>query len=411
MESEIEFQDTSSVRVSQLLTAWLKKDTWDTQELVDWLQGYPLPPVGYDEEPFVWILRGASLSEERYETERQLTQRLAHLLRRLPEVASLSTRPEEVLYNLLMLCAGLGSPSDLGEPLYEVFVQKALTGSWLGIDLRVALKDALIPNQLDDRLQPVWTSMLEGRQHEYLPGDEYDGFLGVLFLCKPDVRKGEPLVDEIGLSLGLMSQRLEKSSDRRVAFQLLIRRALDAYPGRPTWDSDLIFQADKNKWPDWAVSSLPSLCVRLDGSDGGGEGMYLLWELFVPPLDKFHVNYTVRKELCGGKVYLAHVPRQASRLLLKIALPVERRRLEVPLASYSAVVGAVSDMLSEAQTVIEEKDKAAARVFVRSHQDMRPMVSLLCRRAHSGQPASLLVETRKDILRKNDVGVMFAGAR
>jgi hypothetical protein len=270
-----------SSRISRELRAWLNSPDWTLQELVDWLQGHYLPPVGYSEEPFTWILRGVLLMDERYEAEVKLTERLAILLRKQPDINRFGTRPSEVNYNLIMLCGGLSFAEKLADEIYDLFRRRKLEGEWLGVDLRVALKDALIANQTDERMKSTWDLMLSGQQHDYLPGNEYDGFLGTLFLAKSNQRKGEPLIDAIGKAIAAMSHYLENRSDRRSELRLLIDKVMEVYPGRPTWPVDLLVEANNSNWPDWAVTCLPSLSIRLADLETKTGTTYFLWEPFL----------------------------------------------------------------------------------------------------------------------------------
>ena len=249
--------------VNSLLCQWLDQDKYQSQQLVDWLQGYGLPPLGHDDDPFQWLLRGVEIADDRYQVESSLAERAARLLEEEPEVKRPGTRPDQLLYNLFMLSAGLSCPDQLADPLYAVFERQALKGSWLGIDVREALTDALISNQLDNRLEEVWQEMCENRGHDFLPGDEEDGLDGIRLMPVSAATRGEPALYAIGKALGRMATHVEKEPDCRLKFQSLISRIVETYPGRSNWDQDLIYQADKNQWPSWAVECLPRLYVPL----------------------------------------------------------------------------------------------------------------------------------------------------
>jgi hypothetical protein len=129
------------------------------------------------------------------------------------------------------------------------------------------------------------------------------------------------------------------------------------------------------------------------------------------------MKYEIEEELCGGTVYKVLISDKASQLVDYFAISIEKRRLDLPLASYSAVLGAVADMLSELQIVIDEEDSKAADVFAESRQEVKSMVDFLkarrgfrFRRRRFKAPSSMIMDTRKDLLRKNEVGVMIARA-
>src|SRR2546425_483054 len=104
-----------------LVTKWLTKTNWQPGELIDWLQGYDMPPVGHDEEPYVWLLRGLPEADERHEAEKEFAKRVAVLLLDEPDVKRPGKRADQVLYNLFMLGAGLSCPDELAVPLYEIY--------------------------------------------------------------------------------------------------------------------------------------------------------------------------------------------------------------------------------------------------------------------------------------------------
>lgn len=253
-----EFIDIEPVRwMREMLGAWLGREDWRPEELIDWLQGYNLPPVGHDDEPFLWLLRGIPLADKRFEAETKLAERVGKVLEGKPDLMRPGTRPDKVLYNLFMLCAGLGCPDQLAEPLYKVFQRGVLKGEWLGVDVRDALQAALISNQIDNRLQPEWETMLEQRKHDFLPGDEYDGFNGIVMNPASAKTRGEPDLDAIGRALKFMAKYLDRDSGRCEEFQALIKQIAEIYPGRPILEIEILLQAVHNDWPRWAMQAIP----------------------------------------------------------------------------------------------------------------------------------------------------------
>ncbi|MCI0488513.1 MAG: hypothetical protein L0229_18145 [Blastocatellia bacterium] len=252
-------EDKITLRMRKMLGEWLAREDWQPRQLIDWLQGYDLPPVGHGEEPYLWLLRGLPPADERYEAEIKLASRVARILEDKPDEKRPGTRPDEVLYNLFMLCAGLNCADQLARPLYGVFKRGVLKGEWLGVDLRYALQTALILNQVDDRLYPVWKTMLETGRHDFLPGDENDGLEGVRFMPPSSEKRGEPAIEAIGMALKAMAIHLDQDEEHRTEFRSLINKIVETYPGRPTWDIDLLYQAGKNQWLDWAMQSIPGM--------------------------------------------------------------------------------------------------------------------------------------------------------
>jgi len=216
-----------------------------------------MPPVGHDEEPYLWLLRSLPEADERYDAEKEFAKRVAVLLLDGPDVKRPGKRPDQVLYNLFMLSAGLSCPDELAIPLHEVYERRSLRGKRLGVDVRTALKAALIVNQRDSRLQSIWEQFLQKRNHQFLPGDEWDGFEGIRLMPESEDRRGEPALDALGRALKAMAEYLESDQARVNKSHYLVVKIMDTYPGRPTWDTDLLLQALKQEWPSWTVESIP----------------------------------------------------------------------------------------------------------------------------------------------------------
>jgi hypothetical protein len=252
-------EDRINSRIREMLSEWIAREDWEPLQLIDWLQGYGMPAIGHDEEPYLWLIRGLPPENERYEVETKLSTRVRAILESKPDENRPGTRPDQVLYNLLMLCAGLSCPDQLADPLYAILERGVLKGDWLGVDLRYALQVALILNQSDNRLLPDWRAALENRKHDFLPGTEYEAFEGIRFMPPSSDERGEPALDAIGYALKVMATHLAEDEERKTEFRLLISKVFETYPGRPTWDIDLLHQASKNQWPDWAMQELPNM--------------------------------------------------------------------------------------------------------------------------------------------------------
>jgi len=344
--------------MQQLVGSWLEQGDWQQQQLIDWLQGFGLPSARYEDEPFQWLLRGVPLAAERYRAEREFARRAAALLDDQPDVHPVGRRPNEVLYNLLELCAGLSVADYLADPLYAMFDRQALAGEWRGIDLRSTLRRALISSQKDNRLEPVWQDMLSGKGHAWLPGDYYDGFEGIRLQPKSADTRGKPDLDAIGRALAAMTKHIESSTDCRIEFRRLVDRVIATYSGRPSWDADLIEQADKNMWPIWAVSALPSLYVRLSPEHAGSAGnvRYLIWNFLIPTLVELGKHFSIERKLCDEDIICEVILyEEAESNLYKIIDRIEQRRVDNPYKSYKAVVQGCRDLLINKGMVLMEE--------------------------------------------------------
>jgi hypothetical protein len=139
-------------------------------------------------------LRALPLGAARAEAVAKLATKVAELLRRQPDVTRPGIRPDDLLYNLFLLCAGLDQPV-LAAPLREVYERLKAGECALTEEIRDALLSALIRNQEGTALEDeVWNPMLETGRHGWLPGNAFAGLLGLARM-----RPGDPSVAARGL--------------------------------------------------------------------------------------------------------------------------------------------------------------------------------------------------------------------
>lgn len=345
----MEITDAIEFNLRKKLKAWLEKSDWTIDELLNWLQGFELPAVGYDDEPYVWILRGLPLADERHQAERELARRLSSFLSQQPDVKPSNIVTNEALYNVLMLCAELQCRDELAESLYQVFTRRHLSGKWRGVELREALVSALIYNQLDDRLEPVWEDMLD-QGHDFLPGDANCAFAGILYKPKSELTRGEPDLDAIGATLARMAQCLESQKNGQVEFLRLIDWVKNAYPRSQTlWMKDLIEQAHKYDWTPWGIVRLDLVCAldTIPGEDADGY-YYYIWDAYYPFLDQVskntardHGKHNVKKmdSMCKGKILKVSVSSDTQELLMALTFraEMERRKACAEFSSYDTL--------------------------------------------------------------------------
>ncbi|MBI1786384.1 MAG: XRE family transcriptional regulator [Acidobacteria bacterium] len=255
------FEDSPTGWMSRILVPWLEQEIWRTGDLVDWFQGYGLPVTGEEEYPFRWILRSLPLGAERNKYKTTLAARLASLLDERPDVDPPGRRPDDVLYNLFMLCAGLDSPDQLAEPLCAVYERLRKGEIRLNDELRDALRAALARNQIDNRLRPVWERMITHGRDDNLLGNEYEGFAGVRRMPASAQLRGWPDMEAVGCALKKMADHVGQHLDREREFRSLIGQVKELYPADQSMNWDLLAQAHDKQWPDWAWSCVPRLFV------------------------------------------------------------------------------------------------------------------------------------------------------
>jgi hypothetical protein len=273
---------TLTQQVADRIKEWLDgpRPSW---ALVDWLEGYNLPAVGPDEDPYIWLRRG--LNELSDGLQKEFVVHLCHFIDERPDVDRPGDRPDEVLSNLLWLCARLclKDRSLLGPALVRMY-ERAKRGEGLkgetfrGLDLRDPLLLALIANQHDRSLVPIWFRMLRSERDQVLPGTEYSGFYGVLAADLP----GQPNLDDLGRALSeIVNYLTSRRGIRLKKLDDLFRRIKEYHGSRASWDVDLIEIADRNKWRLWAVDWLPRIWIGpLDPANASGApyaGRWLVW--------------------------------------------------------------------------------------------------------------------------------------
>jgi hypothetical protein len=349
-------EDEPVLLLRKVLCAWLGQSAWSPNQILRWLEGYDLPPVGHEDEPHLWLLRGLPLAEDRSRAETILAARIAGVLDKQPDVQRPGTRPDQILYNLLMLCAGLSCPDQLAEPLYAMFKRKQLKGEWVGIDHRSSLRAALTENQVDNRLQPVWEGMLEGRADDFLGSNAYDGFEGIVLMPRSSNDRGLPALDAIGKALVGMVETLERHENRRSEVRRLLTQVTETYPGHPNWDLTLLSLADGFRWPRWAVECLPRLCFELDPETGSEQTVCALWEPVVNIVDQAY-KLRIKKSFCAGQVLLAVPPKDAFPLINQVALPLEQNRRENPYYTDRSSDAVVAHTLEEIHSQMKREQR------------------------------------------------------
>lgn len=348
--------------VALRLSHWLGRPA-NPGEILDWLQGYALPPVGHDDEPYIWMLRGLPVGGDQHEVERSLAERLAEFFKSKPDTRPLGDQPSQVLYNGLMLAAGLAVPEILGPHLLEIYQRRALKGAWLGIDLRSALTSALVANQTDFGLAGDWQRLLKFEDHDFLIGKADQGFEGVLAMTRGLSDESEQATGsawaEIGKAIVAMAEHMH-GQQRRGSLRQLFCRVRDAFAGRPTLNLELLKSVDEHGLPSWGADCLPSLFVpEIEVSPD-----LVRVFLWAPYRHVINCGSEPTKELdClwDGCVYHVETSRNAIRLLDHIVPEAERLRLGSPFQAVDSwrAVAVEAMVAAEDRLQYSEPDTAA----------------------------------------------------
>ncbi|HEX7957629.1 MAG TPA: hypothetical protein VF508_11835 [Pyrinomonadaceae bacterium] len=329
------------------LEAWLRRGK--RAGLTDWLKGYELPAVGHGEEPYVWLLRALSFSDDF--CRREMAGRVALLLEReRPHEPRGGRYDHRLIYNLLYLCAGLRRREELGAALYRVYDFFAERGGAAALgaaggryDLSGALRDALITNQTDQRFNDAWKRMLAGDPPEMLQGGRYAGLDGLTHMPSRERGVYAPDVEAVGWALARMAEYLSGELGRHKAFRRLVERVKKAWPEYTRWDEDLLRQAISNEWPAWAALRLDNLAVRIEKEHGREHA--LVWDFYLTYLRPCEPGLRPLSTPLGGLVADVWLNEEATRLLDFMRTCVEGARRKCPDANPDNVKLAASEAL------------------------------------------------------------------
>ena len=241
--------------MQEMIIPWLcQESSLGIDKLVGWLAGRGLPPVGHDEEPYQWVLRGLPKANRGY-FELKLAERLSVILGEQPDVEPIVTgQDDEFLAGLYWICAGVSWPSLLFEPLWAAY--KRLEQTKLSGPVRDALQAAIVQNQTGDlAYRQIWRPMVETGRHPWLRGSEAVGFEGILVRHRhsSDFQSVQDSLDSI------VRRWQGTSADTRSLRRLLSRTELEDRGERIRllkWAESL---------PDWARSALPTFQLHMDG--------------------------------------------------------------------------------------------------------------------------------------------------
>jgi hypothetical protein len=242
------------------LASWLDIAISSSQQIVRWMQGYDFP-FSADDEPYLRLLAYLPKGTGRHTAECTLATRVAQALRERPDRkrAAQVKRPDQLLYNLLMLSAGLACQEQLWPALCELYCACDIDGSWRGIEVRAALREALIANQLDDTLGDVWLRMVAGTT-DFLPGTDFDGMRGILAVPSKTEGLGSPDTGLLRRGLGLLVDRMRDSREGPICLRDVLDQVQAVYPRRrDAWARRFIKWAHRGRWPAWAIDALESM--------------------------------------------------------------------------------------------------------------------------------------------------------
>lgn len=232
--------------MQELVIPWLYQDSHlAIDQLVRWLQGKDLPPVGYEEEPYRWILRGIPSQLQRPHFDTRLAERLAVILSYAPDEAHVvSDQDDDFLSGLYWTCAGVNCPGILAEPLWDAYKRLRVTRP--SGPVRDALQAAIVHNQFGDKaFKEIWKPMIETGRHHLLRGSEVLGYEGLLA-----IRTGPSRMDDILWALAEVVRRWDGDEEDISTLRRLLKRT-----ELTRSESPHLWKRAQN-WPAWARHAL-----------------------------------------------------------------------------------------------------------------------------------------------------------
>ena len=267
MAPELEYYGTAG------LQRWLASSDRDPKQFVRWLQDYDIPGDREGREPHEWLLEQLGVGTSRAENEGRMAEALAEFIESEPDRSPPGDDPDQLMYNLFHLAAGLRRPRILGKPLLAIYRRRSPTGAYLQISHLRSLQEALAENQIDSSLKEEWMKLI--RDETYSPLDADRGFESILRMPESEETLERVNREAIGEALKWMAIRMEdyERSDRAQQFSLLIRRVKSYYSLSFDVLTDyVLFRLSvRFDWPPWACEYVPipsEHLVRL--RNGGG---------------------------------------------------------------------------------------------------------------------------------------------
>jgi transcriptional regulator with XRE-family HTH domain len=256
----------------EALDAWIAFDA-PPARLRDWLSGIDLPAVGYEEEPFRWVVRGLPQGNKRATYVQRMAEAVARLLGEETE-RLLTTHSDDFLYNLFHLAATLEFPVLLADPLFAMYErvrddkqqhEGSISASGeasrdcLAPDVLVALTAALVRNQRDQRLRSDWMALIHGGRHGVLPGNLYTGWAGMRRL--PATNGSRPDWPAIGEALSVLAGQFGGTDKGRDDFRRLVHELTVLYGTDESVHRQILLGSFASDWPLWAKGLVPKVAV------------------------------------------------------------------------------------------------------------------------------------------------------
>jgi hypothetical protein len=338
------------------LTTWLEEDDWTLADLPRWVKGFNLPALGYDREPYYWLLHALSGSRSH---RCVMAARIARFLSDHMHLPHSGLLDDNFYYNLFHLSAGLDCPGELAASLANVFnyflanekARAEIFDLRTNYNLNNAFREALITNQSNSSYLDIWKDVVNGADSLFPQSDLFAGFRGIVYATQAE----QPCIDDIGLALKGLSDYLESDKARHVKFRRLLSFVRDIWPTNRwggDWDQVFFRQAMSLEWPDWAAMELNNLAIpghRVSTT----RRTYLIWEIYLPFLEELKLEPTMLRRV--GVLLEIEASEESTLFLQKASPTVEQIRLRSPFRSYKSILGVANHGFVELELFFDSK--------------------------------------------------------
>lgn len=392
---------------------------WTAEQVLKWMCGIGLPPVGQSELPYVWIGKGIDGSSQSGELKRRFASRILecseeiqqHLLPQRSEwLAKLEGHPGDAATNLWSLMTLLERPDLLG-PVIRRFVElydelRNANASddppWLSLEehrpVRQRLLSAAIFNQDTDEFVPDWKLIACDRPCEsrFQAGYTGDGVEGLVRSPGTSLER----LEDIGEAIACYS-RLEPSLERRRQLVDWLSRIRNCFePFIANVDEQLILIADRYEFPRWVSASLPRLFVRR-GFDDTVEQCYVWAPIYAAFRNSnLGTNYS-EEQLCLGEVLRLHGAKVGLiDLIERISAATDVLRLKNPFTSDAVKREIVLQAMRKKNDLLEAARRLAFQIIenVIRDDEVAPAISRAILDCNGPEQSARLVSQAAQII-------------
>lgn len=323
---------------------------YSPDDLQAWLQGLSLPLDGDRYEPFERLLNVLPTCGDPDSARVNLCHSLRDVLAQRPDTTTTAPLPETLLYNSLLLSARLACPEQLGELVYGIYKrQQAQQAPKFRAVLRHVLFDALIENQIGDRLEPLWNEVVESGRGDggYFEARPQDGWDGLIRMVQADLSNWTTAVPKIAPALKILASHEPDPQIRREYLDHLVTPLLDlAGPVKPqssqpkTKHRLIVDIADKGRWQTALVLSLN----LYDSWTENDKHYFIVWTPVFQGIPQDDVKITEFEECCQGAVTQFAISKpsfETQTWIWQTSQDFEKRRLEDPYPSSHVTRGII----------------------------------------------------------------------